>query len=115
MNRDASDLFVTRISYGKDHQRLVHYENLETGLLQVYLKLGRSVCQDLKRLRPEYNPLTEIVSAGLHHLDSWRRLTTGLNIKRMWNDWRPYTSSNEQQFKLMLNLEKAANRFDSLI
>jgi midasin len=93
----------------------VHYENLEVGLLQVYLKLGRSVCQDLNRLGPEYDPLTEIVSAGLHHLDSWRRPTTGLSMERMWNDWRPYTSSNEQQFKLMLNLEEAANRFDSLI
>ena len=95
--------------------RLCHSEHFDPGLLRVYLDLGETLFKDIDVLGTDFTPFVEKLRDCFNPLHTTLKLSTGLSMERMWNDWRPITPSSRELFDAMIQVEVAANHFKASV
>ncbi|KAE8385300.1 hypothetical protein BDV23DRAFT_188413 [Aspergillus alliaceus] len=102
------------LNFCMDLFRLTAAREVDEGVFQVYLQIGRELCASLSSSFGPLNKLAVTLSQALSRFrESWA-LTTGLSMQKLWESWRPATPATETQLKSILDLESVASEFSNI-
>ncbi|KAL4910123.1 hypothetical protein BDW74DRAFT_173590 [Aspergillus multicolor] len=99
------------INFCADILRITASTEVDEGEFLIYLQIGKALCASIFDLGAPFTPLAQTLSQALERFHENWALTTGLGMQKLWESWRPATSSTPAQLASMLDLEKVASEF----
>ncbi|KAI9734337.1 MAG: hypothetical protein M1834_002443 [Cirrosporium novae-zelandiae] len=103
------------LSYWRDIFNLSISPKADDGTIQIYLSLGQDLKKHLNSTNNESHAIAQRMTESLDLLRANLSLSTGLSMERIWNISRPAVLSSMDHLQSLLDLEKLADRFDSIM
>lgn len=86
----------------------------DEGVFQVHLAIGRSIAAHGDNNSEAAQKISGMLSSMLNLFNAAWKLSSGLSMELIWQNFRPMTAKNILQLNTCLIVEELAERFDAL-
>ena len=88
-----------------------HVQEVDEGLFQAYLQIGRKLFSPAPDEELLLKPLILYLHRSIIRFHSGWSLTSGISMQRIWHSWRPITCVNRSQLECLMELEETVSEF----
>lgn len=88
--------------------------DFDEGIFQVHLAIGRSIAAHGDNNSEAAQKISGMLSSMLDLFNATWKLSSGLSMEILWQNFRPVTARNILQLDICLLVEELAEKFDAL-